>query len=138
MYILFMVIGGIILIWFGHFLLFGPPSPFYPLLPWNKKKPPKGKPGDPMICPVCSMQMLKGDLVKTEAFPSSPGSLDRLMHIKGCISCLQKDLPRKCPVCGEKMSLDDYLISRLFERRNVKNHVHILGCSKCRKINKRR
>jgi len=132
-----MIIIGIVLFWLGHFLFFGEPSPFYPYMPWSKKKALKGKPGDPQICPVCSMEMLKGDLVKTEAFPSSPGSLDRLMHIKGCVSCLEKDLPRKCPVCGEKMSLSDYLISRLFERRDVKNHVHILGCNKCRKARKK-
>jgi len=130
---LIFVICGLLFIWLGYFLFFGPPSPLYPYLPWSKKKVFKGKPGDPGICPICSMEMLKGELVKTVAFPSSAGSVDRLMHIKGCYSCLENNLPRRCPICGGKMSLDDYLISRMFERTYQKNHVHILGCNHCRK-----
>ena len=132
--ILIFVIIGILLLWFGHFLFFGPMSPIYPYLPWSKKRPlSQGKPGDPQICPVCSSVMLKGDLVKTVAFPSGKFKSDRLMHIKGCYNCLEKDLPRKCPVCNLKMSPNDYLIARMFERANRKNHVHVLGCNKCRK-----
>ena len=130
---LLFVIIGIILLSLGYFLFFGPPSPFYQLLPWNKKKVLTGKPGDPQICPVCSMKMLKGDSIRTIAITSGEYSTSRIVHIKGCYSCLEKGLPRKCPICGTVMSLDDYLISRMFERNYRKNHVHILGCNNCRK-----
>jgi len=133
---LLFVIGGIVLIWLGYFLFFGPPSPFYPYLPWNKKKyfrEKPGRPGDPQTCPVCSMRMLKGELVKTIAFATGIRSRDRIIHIKGCFNCLEKDLPRRCPVCRANMSLDDYLVARMFERNNRKNHIHILGCNICRK-----
>jgi hypothetical protein len=133
-HIFILIIGGILLFWLGYFLFLGPPSPFYPFLPWSKKKRHNGKPGDPQICPVCSMEMLKGDLIKTTAYPNSNGGIDRLMYIKGCYSCLENDLPRKCPICGAKLSLDDFLVSRMFERSFQKNHVHILGCNKCRKV----
>ncbi|MCL2214430.1 MAG: hypothetical protein FWC06_04385 [Treponema sp.] len=130
---LIFVIIGIILISLGYFLFFGPPSPFYPLLPWNKKKIHSGKPGDPQVCPVCSMKMLKGDLIKTIAQTSGEYSTDRIVHIKGCYSCLENGLPRKCPICRTKLTVDDYLISRMFERKFQKNHIHVLGCNLCRK-----
>ncbi|MCL2758691.1 MAG: hypothetical protein FWD22_00545 [Treponema sp.] len=134
LYLLLLTICGIILVWIGSFLFFGPVSPIYPFLPWSKKnKKFKGRPGDAKVCPVCSIIMVKGDLVKTIAFPSA-GSIDRLMYIKGCYSCIENDLPRKCPICGAKMSLDDFLVARFFERPYEKNHVHVLGCNQCKKV----
>jgi hypothetical protein len=132
-YIFLLIIAGILLFWLGYYLFFGPLSPFYPYMPWNKKKVLTGKPGDPQICPICSMKLLRGEMIKTAAFPSPEGSTDRIMHVKGCFSCLENGLPRKCPICKVKMDVEDYLISRMFERRLVKNHVHILGCNQCRK-----
>jgi len=133
---LLLVICGILLCWLAYYLFFGPLSPLYPFMPWSKKKKFKGQPGDPQVCPVCSMLMFKGDLVKTIAFPSSEGSSDRLMYIKGCFSCTDKGkkIPRKCPVCGAKMGVDDFLVARMFERKFEKNHVHVLGCNQCRKV----
>jgi len=132
-YIFLMIITGILLFWLGHFLFFGPPSPLYPYMPWNKKKVLRGKPGEPQICPICSMNLFKGEQIKTIAFPPGKGSTDRKMQIKGCYSCLENGLPRKCPVCKAKLSLDDYLIARMFERHFKKNHVHVLGCNQCKK-----
>jgi len=128
------VIIGIVLLWIGYSLFFGKMSPLYPFLPWSKRKPLTGKAGDPQICPVCSMNLLKGDQLKTVAFPAREGSVDRIMHIKGCYNCLEKGLPRKCPVCGSNLSIEDFLVSRMFERNYQKNHVHVLGCNKCRKV----
>jgi hypothetical protein len=132
-YIFLLIIIGIILFWLGYFLFFGPLSPLYPYLPWSKKKITVGKLGDPQVCPICFMKLLNGELIKTVAFPSSKGGTDRIMHIKGCYSCLENDLPRKCPICKAKLALDDFLVSRMFDRRFKKNHVHILGCNQCRK-----
>jgi len=131
-----LVITGIVLFSLGYFLFFGPPSPFYQRLPWNKNKIAPGKPGDPQICPVCSIKMLKGETLKTTAFEASAQNKDRLVHIKGCYSCLERELPRRCPVCCAQMTLDDYLIARMFERASRKNHIHVLGCNNCRKRRK--
>jgi hypothetical protein len=130
-----MVIIGIILLYFGYFLLFGHFSPLFPYLLWTRKKTLLNEPDKMKVCPLCSMGMLKGELVQTTAFPTSTSGIgtDRLMHIKGCVGCLKNNLPRKCPVCGKKLSITDYLVSRMFERRHHKNHVHVLGCSVCRK-----
>jgi len=129
--ILALVVAGIVLLWFGYNLFFGKASPFFPFFFAKKKENLRGKPGDPQVCPICSIKLIRGDLVKSFAFPSG-GSTDRLMYIRGCFSCLEHDMPRKCPICKKKMTLEDYLIARMFERPNKKNHIHILGCNSCR------
>jgi len=131
MQILIFVIIGIVLLWIGYSLFFGSMSPFYPFLFWRKEKSIKGKPGDPQVCPICSIKLIKGDLVKSFAFPSE-GSTDRLMYIRGCYACLEQGVPRRCPVCKKSMSITDYLIARMFERSHRKNHIHVLGCNNCR------
>jgi hypothetical protein len=137
--LLALVIAGIVLLWIGYNLFFGKMSPFYPyFFPKKKKKRKKdislGKPGDPQICPVCSIKLTKGQQVQSTAFPSVSGGIDRLMYIRGCYSCLNENVPRKCPVCGAKLNLDDYLVTRMFDRGKRKNHVHILGCNRCKKM----
>ena len=126
---------GIILLIFGYTLFFGPLSPlnksFFSFL-GNKKK--TGEYGDPQTCPLCSLKLEKGDLVKSMAFPSLTGGIDRLMYIRGCYSCLNNVTPRRCPVCGCTLSISDYLVSRMFERIDRPNHVHVLGCNLCRKM----
>jgi hypothetical protein len=79
--------------------------------------------------------MLKGELIKTVVFPAaSADSIDRLMHIKGCDSCLENGLHRKCPICRANLTVDDFLVARKFDRPFKKSHVHVLGCNHCRKV----
>jgi len=133
--LLLWVIVGIICLWFGYYLFFGPLSPFYPSLPWSKQKKFKGNPGEAKVCPVCTMLMLKGDLLKTVVFPPKrPEDLDRIMHIKGCFSCLNNNVPRRCPICKAKLTVKDFLVARMFKRKTGKDHVHVLGCNRCRKV----
>jgi len=133
-----LVIAGIVLLWFGYTIFFSPLSPFYPgFFPWSnwrKKETIRGEPGDPQVCPVCSIKMERGELVKSMAFPSLTGGRDRLMYIRGCFSCLQHNVPRRCPVCGADLDLNDFLISRMFERPGSRSHVHVLGCNHCKKV----
>lgn len=130
--ILLFTVAGIALLWFGYSLFFGKNSPFY-LGFGFKKKDYMGKPGEGMTCPICSIKLIKGDLVKTVAFPNTQ-SYDRLMYIRGCPSCIDGSLPRRCPVCKEKLTVDNYLVARMFERRGRKNHIHVLGCNVCKKL----
>jgi hypothetical protein len=139
--VLLLVITGILLFWFGYSIFFGPNSPFYPgWYPWSKwgKKKPNGKgmPGDPQVCPVCSHKLDKGELVKSVAFPAATGGKDRLIYIRGCFVCLVRGVPRRCPVCGQDLSLEDYLVARMFDRPKKRSHVHVLGCNHCKNMGK--
>jgi len=129
--ILSLVIVGVVLLMFGYSLFFGPWSPFLSGW-WRKKQYIKGMPGQPMVCPLCSVKMTKGDLVKTHAYPSMTGGRERLMYIHGCYNCLEEGQPRRCPVCMTELSIDDFLVSRMFERSPLRNHVHVLGCNHCK------
>ena len=132
-----LTITGIVLLWIGYSIFLSPISPFYPVFfpwrNWGKKENIMGEPGDPQVCPVCSIRMKKGGLVKSVAFPSVSGGMERLLHINGCFSCLYDDMPRRCPVCGSRLSIKDFLVSRMFERVGRNNHVHVLGCNQCRR-----
>jgi len=106
----------------------------------NGAKPPvksnkKENSGGLMICPVCSSQMDRSDMVKTIAFPPiTPNSKERLMHILGCYYCMDGRRERLCPVCGKTIGLDDFLIARVFARTNGHSHVHVVGCTLCRPL----
>jgi len=91
---------------------------------------------DFQACPICSTKLIKGELVKTLAFPSITGGKDRLMHVRGCSHCINGELDRNCPVCGASLSISDILVARIFERPNRRAHVHITGCNKCRRTGK--
>ena len=136
--VLALVVFGIILLWFGYSLFFGRLSFIFSKKSSSKKRGKKddykGNPGDPQVCPVCSIKLERGDQVKTIAFPSLSGSIDRMMYIRGCISCLENNVPRRCPICRIDLSLSDYLIARMFERPNNRSHVHVLGCNHCKKV----
>ena len=84
-------------------------------------------------CPVCSAKLSKSELVSSEAFPSANGSEDRVMHIRGCVYCLNGERERVCPVCGAVLEKDEILIARLFERIGRRTHIHVIGCTRCRK-----
>ena len=150
--ILAFLIIGIVLLWFGYTLL---------IEQWNRirrssdrwKKDPadsRGRsrnrqqrlekesiapsPGDPQVCPLCSSKLFKDELVHTLAFPSLTGGKDRLMHIQGCIYCISGRLKKTCPVCRKSLDENDILVARMFERKNRRNHVHVIGCTKCRRV----
>jgi hypothetical protein len=137
--ILIFVTIGVVLLWFGYSFLIGRLTVF---LGSGSKRRHSGKgggsavPGDPQICPVCSARLNKGELVKSMAFPSLSGGRDRFMHIRGCVYCLEGDRPRSCPVCGASLRDNEILVARMFQRSSRRSHVHVLGCSRCRKVGK--
>jgi hypothetical protein len=89
-----------------------------------------GTPGDPRVCPICAAKLKVDERVKSAAFPGLPGQ-GRLMHIWGCIFCLDGSRVRKCPVCGAELTVKEILVARMFEKPG-RSHVHVLGCSHCR------
>ena len=130
-----LTVVGMVLLIFGYTLFLGPFSPFPSgWFSFPKYKKNMGEYGDPQVCPLCSVKLTTGDLVKTLAFPSITGGRDRLMFIRGCFNCMYDEFPRTCPVCKNNLSSSDYLISRMFERATTRNHVHVLGCNKCKNV----
>jgi hypothetical protein len=134
--VLALTITGVILLWIGYTLFFGRFAPFFPRFLFAKIEPGSstGNPGEPQVCPICSLKLRKGELVQSTAFPSITGGIDRLMYIKGCCYCLiDTSIKRKCPVCKAILTLDDFLVTRMFERTTTRNHVHVSGCNQCKK-----
>ena len=102
----------------------------------DKKPKARGSAGDGdsnKTCPVCSGQLTKGELVSSAAFPSTNGGKERLMHIRGCVHCLNGERDRVCPVCGAVLAANEILIARLFERVGRRTHIHVIGCTRCKK-----
>ncbi|GHV85580.1 hypothetical protein AGMMS50230_11880 [Spirochaetia bacterium] len=132
--VLSLTMAGIILLWFGFTLFFaipgGAPMPVFRRKRRNPKARSEGIPGAPRTCPVCSARLERGERVKSSAFPSMGGA-DRMMHISGCVYCLEGDRRRVCPVCGAVLREEEFLIARLFEKP-VRSHVHVLGCTRCK------
>ncbi|MGL1893103.1 MAG: hypothetical protein OCD02_15830 [Spirochaetaceae bacterium] len=92
---------------------------------------PVGKP-----CPICQWPLQKNERVHSIRYNSKS---DDIMHIFGCPYCyrehpkpkFQPESIRTCPACKKRLSDKEYVIARLFEKPG-KNHVHVLGCYRCR------
>ena len=130
---------GISLLWFGYSLIMGQWSGIRRNMKYRFRRKVKGTstPGDPQVCPICSSKLNKNDLVKTLAFPSVSGGRDRLMYIRGCVYCLSGHLERNCPVCGASLGENEILVARMFERTNRRSHVHVQGCTRCKRMGTR-
>ncbi|MDR2070346.1 MAG: hypothetical protein LBP81_02870, partial [Treponema sp.] len=89
----------------------------------------EGGAGSPRSCPVCGLLLTRGELVKSSVFPDPGNGQGRLMHIEGCVYCLEgsRTGKRKCPVCGSPLNRDEMLFARMFEKPG-RSHVHVLGC----------
>jgi RNA polymerase subunit RPABC4/transcription elongation factor Spt4 len=135
--VLILVIVGVVLLWFGYTLFFNIGIPAFSAGFRMRRRTLKPRsvslPGEPQTCPVCSAKLNSGELVSSLAFPSLNGGKDRFMHIKGCLYCLTGERQRVCPVCGLSLQINEILISRLFERPGRRSHVHVLGCTCCRR-----
>ncbi|MCL2705396.1 MAG: hypothetical protein FWE72_04210 [Spirochaetaceae bacterium] len=86
------------------------------------------------FCPLCNSSLSKGENVKSKTYPASPGSTDTLMDVFGCPKCIPPigTETRICPVCKKKIKADGFVIGRYFIKPD-KNHLHVLGCTQCRK-----
>ena len=91
--------------------------------------------GGLMICPICLFKMDNSEMIKTTAFPPLTAyNKDRLMHIHGCVYCMDGKRERICPVCGKTIGVKDFLVARIFDRSVRRSHVHVLGCTQCRPL----
>ena len=99
----------------------------------NKQETPKDEEKTSKFCPLCNSSLSKGENVKSKTYPTE--SKDTLMDVFGCPKCIPpvgtKD--RICPVCKKKIPKDGFVIGRYFVKPN-KKHLHVLGCTLCRKV----
>ena len=93
----------------------------------GREKKEGGDKGSP--CPICGSILTNGERVKSIVYPGKP---DKIMHIFGCPLCYPSGQKRFCPVCVKEIEGEGYLVARVFEKPG-KTHVHVLGCSGCRK-----
>jgi hypothetical protein len=127
-----LVILGVLLLWFGYTLFFGTANRAAP--PKGRKQGrnlPKGGRAEVRTCPLCNTRLAAGERVKSAVFPSPRGKTDRLMHISGCVYCLDGSHLRICTVCGADLGVEEVLVARIFDKPG-RSHVHVLGCSQCR------
>ncbi len=87
-------------------------------------------------CPICQWPLQTNERVHSTVYRSKE---DAIMHIFGCPYCFkdhpkskfQNSTTRTCPSCHKSLPTKEYAIARLFEKPG-KNHVHVLGCYRCR------
>lgn len=98
--------------------------------------------GEIHTCPLCGHILVKGQRLKSVVFQGGTeagGVKEQVAHLLGCPYCFppNQDHPRKCLVCGAKLPAEGYLVARFFTRRGRRRkHVHVLGCTECRKQRK--
>lgn len=86
-------------------------------------------------CPICDSPLYPGENIISKVYRPMDVP-DQLCTISGCPHCFpvpEVGISRLCPVCHSKIPLSGHLTARLFNEKNNKKHVHILGCSNCRK-----
>jgi len=105
-------------------------------------------------CPLCGSLLRRGETVRTVVYSgdgsrkvedqevgadsverNSPNRIqDALVHMLGCKYCYpaNEEHPRTCPVCQRTVPDDGYVVARMFERQGRK-HVHVTGCTQCRR-----
>ena len=94
-------------------------------------------------CPICRHLLKRGERIRSIVFRGGVEASEvreKACHIFGCPYCYppNRENPRYCPVCNRKLDPQGYLVARLFQRKGRKrDHLHILGCTECRKNRKR-
>jgi hypothetical protein len=92
-------------------------------------------------CPLCAAPLKPGQTVKSKVIEIASGSKfkapvkESISHVFGCPYCYPANLTfiRHCPACKVELEAKDYVIGRYFEKTGQKNHLHVLGCTRCRK-----
>lgn len=98
-------------------------------------------------CPLCSELLRRGETVKSKVIEIAAGRpgdrfagnrlgvKETIAHLFGCPHCWPSNAehPRVCPYCKARLGKDDYVVARYFEKEQGRNHLHVLGCTICRK-----
>lgn len=97
-------------------------------------------------CPLCDAVLSPGERIKSVVYSAgkdgksavyqtgSGGHMTEAMtHIFGCPHCYPSGRARRCPVCTAELPRDGHLVARMFSRARKRKHVHVLGCTGCRR-----
>lgn len=124
--VLIFIVGGIIL--FQNTTVQNVGSTKYPS---RTSDPISGSLGLP--CPLCGTHLAKGQRVHSVQYESKLPEKD--MEIWGCPHCYTTSKAlRRCPVCHDPVPQGEAIMARVFQRPGKRTHVHVLGCSSCRKV----
>ena len=92
-------------------------------------------------CPLCTSPITKYQKIHSLYYrkktPNHHLPVEEITtHIFGCPFCWPTNVshPRNCPVCQKPLSPDGYLVARTFRKRGKKDHVHIIGCTECKRV----
>lgn len=95
-------------------------------------------------CPLCATMGQKTDRIHGVNYIQEDGNKYKsrmeveeiLTHVFGCPACwpVNPEHPRICPVCRQTLSADGFLVARTFRRKGKKDHVHVLGCTECKRV----
>ena len=98
------------------------------IIPENIKTDQKKK----IPCILCGSSLARGERLKSEEYK---GEKESIVHIFGCKNChgegAEKD--RTCPICKKTLSQGDHLKGRMWKRKNGKMHLHVSGCTICKR-----
>ena len=87
-------------------------------------------------CPLCGTMLRRGETVHSIVYSEGKRGRaeDSIAHMFGCPYChpWNEEHQRECPVCHQTIPDGGYVIARMFEKPG-KKHVHVLGCTECRK-----
>ena len=94
---------------------------------------PDAKPSAPKTripCVLCGAFLEKGEKLHSKEIVRKD---DSIIHMYGCPHChgTNASRPRTCPVCKKQMGPEEYLIGRMWVRKNGKKHLHVAGCMRC-------
>jgi hypothetical protein len=115
-------------------------------IPWRSDAPDPAEAGQQprRPCPVCGTMIGKGETVHSVYYSKRGRSADghRLpveeihTEVYGCPYCwpAKSEHPRTCPVCRKTLSDDGYLVARTFRKPGRKDHVHVIGCTECKRV----
>jgi predicted amidophosphoribosyltransferase len=91
--------------------------------PLKKKEP----------CILCGAILTTGETLKSEEYK---GEHESMVYVRGCPYCtgVKDDRERICPVCKKPVSRDEYLIARMWTKKNGRKHLHVSGCTNCSRL----
>ena len=97
---------------------------------------PVSRPASPKTripCVLCGAQLEKGEKLHSKEIIRKE---DSLVHMYGCPHCHgdRASRPKTCPVCKQPMRANEFLIGRMWVRKNGKKHLHIAGCTRCARM----
>lgn len=89
-------------------------------------------------CTLCGTALKRGERVHSVLYMTK--TEDKTMDIFGCPYCFKghpagrkgPGYDRHCPVCKSRVEDGQPVMARVFFRKDRRQHVHVLGCAKCR------